>query len=60
MISGRECGACVGACLHGALDMVWDAENMTSRIIVDAARCTGCGCCEYVCPASTKAIRIRA
>ena len=56
----RECGACVGACPYGALDMAWDPENMTSRIVVDAARCTGCGCCEYVCPASPKAMRIHA
>ena len=56
----RECGACVGACPYGALDMAWDSENMTSRIVVDAARCTGCGCCEYVCPASPKAMRIHA
>ncbi|HRR33475.1 MAG TPA: 4Fe-4S dicluster domain-containing protein [Kiritimatiellia bacterium] len=56
----RECGACVGACPYGALDMDWDPDNMTSRIVIDAARCTGCGCCEYVCPSSPKAMRVHA
>ena len=55
---GRECGACVGACPHAALDMAWDPHNMTSRVVVDPVRCTGCGCCEYVCPVSPKAIRV--
>ena len=55
----RECGACAGACPYGALELVWDPVNMVSRIAVDPKACTGCGCCEYVCPASTKAIRIR-
>ena len=55
---GRECSACVGACPYAALDLAWDAKNMTSRVVVDLTRCTGCGCCEYVCPTSPKAIRI--
>jgi ferredoxin-type protein NapF len=56
----RECGACVGACQYGALDLAWNPENMTSRVVADAALCTGCGCCEYVCPASPKAMRVHA
>jgi ferredoxin len=55
---GRECGACVGACPYGALDLTWDPVNMTSRVVADLALCTGCGCCEYVCPTSPKAIRV--
>lgn len=55
----RECGTCTNACPHGALDLAWDPENMTSRVVVDAAVCTGCGCCEYVCPATPKAIRVK-
>ena len=56
----RECGACANACQYGALDMAWDPVNMTSRIVVDPKACTGCGCCEYVCPALPKAIRVLA
>ena len=55
----RECGACVSACPHGALDLAWDPVNMVSRVVVDPKACTGCGCCEYVCPSTPKAIRIR-
>ena len=55
---GRECSACVGACPHAALDLAWDPKNMTSRVVIDLARCTGCGCCEYVCPTSPKAMRV--
>jgi ferredoxin len=55
---GRVCGACVGACQYGALDQAWDPVNMAGRIVVDAALCTGCGCCEYVCPALPKAVRV--
>ena len=55
----RECGACVSACPHGALDLAWDPANMVSRVVVDPKACTGCGCCEYVCPSTPKAIRIR-
>ena len=54
----RECGTCVSACPYDALDLTWDPVNMVSRVIVNAKRCTGCGGCEYVCPAALKAIRI--
>jgi ferredoxin-type protein NapF len=57
---GRECGTCVNACPHGALDTNWDAKEQVNRVVVDADVCTGCGCCEYVCPAEPKAIRVRA
>ncbi len=55
----RECGACAGACRYGALDLAWDPVNMTSRVVVDPKACTGCGACEYVCPASPRAIRVK-
>jgi len=56
----RECGACVTACPYGALDLAWDPRNLTSRVVVDPRACTGCGCCEYVCPAAPKAIIVNA
>ena len=54
----RECGACEGACQYGALELAWDPVDMVSCIKVDRHACTGCGCCEYVCPVSPKAIRV--
>ncbi|MDX9867769.1 MAG: 4Fe-4S dicluster domain-containing protein [Kiritimatiellia bacterium] len=60
LAEGRECGSCVAACPEEALDFAWDPDELVSRVTVDANACTGCGYCEYVCPAVVKAIRIRA
>lgn len=51
----RNCGciACAERCEPQAILVV-----MGEGIRIDAARCTGCGGCEYVCPASPKAIRL--
>lgn len=58
--AGRECGSCVGACPHEALDLAWDKVEMVSRVVVYTKLCTGCGYCEYVCPSEPKAIRVTA
>ncbi len=55
----HECGTCVASCPYEALDLDWDPVEMVSRVTVDNKTCTGCGCCEYVCPATPKAIRVR-
>ena len=52
----HECGVCLNACPHHALEIKWDPVNMTSTLIVDKARCTGCGTCQYVCPVEPVAI----
>ena len=56
----RECGACVAACPHKALDLLWDPVRLSGRVVVHPQACTGCGYCEYVCPTSPRAIRIKA
>lgn len=38
------CGKCVSSCLYGAMTME------AGKIVLDAARCTGCGMCEAICP----------
>ena len=55
----RECGTCVVSCPYGALDLAWDPKEMLSRVTVEQKSCTGCGCCEYVCPAAPKAIAVK-
>lgn len=45
------CFACVERCESEAITMV-PGEG----IRVNANICTGCGCCEYVCPVSPKAV----
>jgi MauM/NapG family ferredoxin protein len=51
---GRPCTACRDACpVPGALRL-----SDAGRPQVDAARCTGCGGCEYVCPEQPAAIRV--
>ncbi|MFO7937340.1 MAG: 4Fe-4S binding protein [Kiritimatiellia bacterium] len=52
----RECGICMNACPHQAIDIGWDAYEMTSTLKIDAQLCTGCGICEYVCPENPPAI----
>lgn len=53
-----ECGFCVNGCPHGALDFSWNAREMSSRVKVKPEVCTGCGCCEYLCPVMPKAITV--
>jgi ferredoxin-type protein NapG len=43
------CNRCVAACPEGAIIV-----DESSRPIVDAERCTGCGACEAVCDRSAK------
>lgn len=44
-----SCTACARSCPAGAINMVGDGP--LKKPAVDAERCTGCGACEYVCPA---------
>lgn len=49
-----ECGNCARHCPAGAIQMVPSdpADEFSPRIpAVNEARCTGCGMCEYLCPA---------
>ena len=52
----RECGcfACFERCAPQAITVV-----MGQGIRIDEARCTGCGTCEYVCPATPKAVGLQ-
>lgn len=43
------CTACVRICPPGAITLVGEGEHKMPA--VDNERCTGCGACEYVCPA---------
>jgi ferredoxin-type protein NapG len=48
---GRACSACVDDCpIPGAIELV----NEKPRIVQDV--CTGCGVCQFVCPAPDNAI----
>ena len=44
------CSACARICPPGVINLV-GPENAPKKPVVDAERCTGCGACEYVCPA---------
>lgn len=43
------CTACARICPPGAITLVGEGEHKIPA--VDNERCTGCGACEYVCPA---------
>lgn len=46
-----QCGNCARHCPNGAIMMVDDETVEGAMVpIVNAARCIGCGACEYVCP----------
>ncbi|GFE62543.1 4Fe-4S binding protein [Geobacter sp. AOG2] len=52
----KNCGcfACFERCEAQAITVV-----MGEGIRIDKSRCTGCGTCEYVCPATPKAVRLQ-
>ena len=54
LVNGDHCGACAKQCPADAIQMVehTTAEGSTVQVpAVDKERCTGCGKCEYICPA---------
>ncbi|MCX7818916.1 MAG: 4Fe-4S dicluster domain-containing protein [Kiritimatiellae bacterium] len=56
---GRECSICQTVCPYGAIRVAGD--GFQSRVVVEVARCTGCGACEAECPVSPeRAIVVRA
>ncbi len=53
---GVECGICARRCPHKAITLVEKNGRKVPRVQV--ARCTGCGACEYYCPARPKAVYV--
>jgi len=61
LAGGQECGVCVSACPYEAVDIVEPEAAFPAypypRVL--AAKCVGCGACEYECPtAPPRAIRV--
>jgi len=52
---GTACGLCAKGCPTGAITL---RKNGTPK--VNQARCIGCGACQNVCPATAKAMTIKA
>lgn len=56
---GVECTACHRVCPQKAISLEAGAERQPAQPSVDKEKCTGCGACEYVCPARpTSAITV--
>ena len=53
------CGLCAERCPNKAITMVKSEGDKFAHPVVDAKRCTGCGKCEYYCPAKPKAISVQ-
>lgn len=51
-----DCDACGRHCPHGAIQMIEKGGHKVPTI--DVKLCTGCGACEFYCPARPKAICI--
>ena len=56
MQHGAWCDECVQKCPLGNRALRFEAGF---RLVVDEEVCTGCGVCEYVCPTTPPAIRVR-
>lgn len=56
---GVSCGACSRRCPTGAITMTPSEDGRGPYPSVDKNKCIGCGACQYVCPAKTKAIVVR-
>lgn len=56
-LNGTDCGACAEHCPTKAVKMVAYKENLSIPEITPDI-CIGCGACEYICPAASKAIYI--
>lgn len=54
LVRSSGCFCCVERCAQQAIAVVTG-----EGIRIDAARCTGCGDCLYVCPVTPKAITLR-
>ena len=57
---GTDCGACDEHCPTKAVHMVPRDDSGLREPVVDIEYCIGCGGCEYICPATPKAIEIHA
>lgn len=56
-----QCSACQRICPQEAISLKGDLSGNLKMPFVDVDRCTGCGACEYVCPAQPlAAIAVRA
>jgi len=47
---GKECHACEKACKRNCIEMVQNGRKLYP--IINTYNCTGCGACEYACPAT--------
>lgn len=50
LATGESCNACTRHCPTAALSMVTDSSTGHRRVVVNEARCIGCGACEHYCP----------
>jgi ferredoxin len=56
----RRCVVCQEVCPYAAIDLVQETGLQAPVPVVDAARCYGCGYCEFHCPVAKPAIIIEA
>jgi ferredoxin-type protein NapF len=59
LLNSTECRRCIAACPYDALRTEWDEKAYQAVLVVDGARCPGCGACEVACPTTPKAIVVR-
>jgi len=58
LLNVAECSLCL-VCPYGALSTKWDPDTYESRLVLDAAKCPGCGACQIVCRTAPKSIVVK-
>ncbi len=56
----RRCVVCQEVCPYAAIDLGQEGHHTVPVPLVDAARCYGCGYCEFHCPVEKTAIVVEA
>lgn len=52
LYNNRECEICKRDCPYEAISFEWSEEEYLALPVIDKEKCTGCGCCQTVCPGS--------
>lgn len=59
LANGQECTSCIRGCPYEAIGIQDSAGGLSSKPVVNLAKCTGCGACEVACPTTPRpAIRV--
>ncbi|GHT26556.1 hypothetical protein FACS18942_04230 [Planctomycetales bacterium] len=53
-----ECTICERECPYEAIEYIWSEKEYRKIVVIDKAKCTGCGKCIATCPVCIKNITL--